>query len=114
MLGLVVGGDGAVDVREGGVGVAEGDDGDVDVRSLANGLVVHTGVGNNDQAGLLEGTGGDRVGEGSGDETSSDGLGAGVGSELEDGTLSVGAGRDDDNVGGVLDGRCRGTRGSAG
>lgn len=94
VLRLVVARDGNVDVRQRRVGVAQGDDGDVDVRGLTNGLVVDTGVGDDDQTGLLERAGRDRVGEGTGNETSSDGLSTGVGSELEDGTLSVGAGRD--------------------
>lgn len=40
MLALVVGGDGQVHVREGGVGVAEADGGDVHVGGLLDGLVV--------------------------------------------------------------------------
>lgn len=102
MATLVVGGDGNVDELGGGVGVAEGDDGDVDVGSLLDGLGVGTGVGDDNQTGLLERTG-DVVGEGTGSEATSDGLGTGVGSELEDGTLSVGTGRDDTDIGGVVD-----------
>lgn len=60
--GLVVRGDGDVDELEGGIGVAEGNHGDVDVGSLTDGLVINTGVGNDDEAGLLERTG-DVVGE---------------------------------------------------
>lgn len=103
MTTLVVGGDGNVDVLGRGVGVAEGDDGDVDVGSLLDGLGVGARVGDNDQTGLLEGTG-DVVGEGTGGKTTGDGLGAGVGGELEDGTLTVGTGGDDTDVGGVVDG----------
>lgn len=100
---LVVGGDGHIDVLGWGVGVAEGDDGDVDVRSLLDGLGVGAWVGDDDQAGLLEGTG-DVVGEVTGGETTGDWGGTGVGGELEDGTLSVRAGGDDGDVGGVVDG----------
>ena len=100
---LVVGGDSNVDVLGGGVGVAEGNDGDVDVAGLLDGLGVGARVGHDNQAGLLEGTG-DVVGEATGGEATSDGGGAGVGSELEDGTLTVGTGRDDANVGRVLNG----------
>jgi hypothetical protein len=100
---LVVGGDGNVDVLGGGVGVAEGNDGDVDVAGLLDSLGVGARVGDDNQAGLLE-RAGDVVGEATGGEASSDGGSAGVGGELEDGTLTVGTGRDDTDVGGVLDG----------
>lgn len=103
MTTLVVGGDGNVDVLGGGVGVAEGDDGDVDVGSLLDGLGIGTGVGDDDEAGLLE-RAGDVVGEGTGGEATGNGDGAGVGGELEDGTLTVGTGRDDANVSWVVDG----------
>jgi hypothetical protein len=103
VLRLVVGGDGNIDVVEGRVGIADGDNGDVDVRSLTDGLVVDTGVGDDDQTGLLERLG-DVVGEVTGSETSSDGLSSSVGSELEDGTVTVRTSRDDANIVGVLDG----------
>lgn len=57
MLGLVVGGDGNIDVVEGRVGITEGDNGDVDVGSLSDSLVINSGVGDDDQTGLLEGSG---------------------------------------------------------
>lgn len=100
---LVVGGDGDVDVLGGGVSVGEGDDGDVDVGSLLDGLGVGARVGDDDQTGLLEGAG-DVVGEGTGGEATGDGSGTSVGRELEDGTLTVGTGRDDTDIGGVVDG----------
>lgn len=103
MATLVVGRDGNVDVLGGGVGVAEGNDGDVDVAGLLDSLGVGARVGDDDQAGLLE-RAGDVVGEATGGEASSDGGGTSVAGELEDGTLTVGTGRDDANVGGVLDG----------
>jgi hypothetical protein len=102
-LALVVGGDGNVNVLEGGVGVAEGDDGDVDVGGLADGLRVGAGVGDDQEAGLAELLG-DLVGEGTGGEASGDGLGAGVVGELEDSAHAVGAGGDGNDVLGVLDG----------
>lgn len=46
------------------------------------------GVGNNDQAGLLEGPG-DVVGEVTRGETASDGLGTSVCSEFENSTVTV-------------------------
>ena len=103
MATLVVGGDGNIDVLGGRVGIAEGDDGDVDVAGLADGLGIGAGVGDDDEAGLLERTG-DVVGEGTGGEATGNGDGAGVGGELEDGTLAVGTGRDDTDVGGVVNG----------
>ncbi|CAN8104605.1 unnamed protein product [Discula destructiva] len=103
MTSLVVGGDGDVDELSGGVGVAEGNNRDVDIGSLLDGLGVGTGVGDDDQAGLLEGTG-DVVGEGTGGEATGDGLGTGVGGELENGTLAVGAGGDHTDIGGIVDG----------
>jgi hypothetical protein len=100
---LVVGGDGNVDELGGRVGVAEGDHGDVDVASLLDGLGVGAGVGDDDQAGLLE-RAGDVVGEGTGGEAAGDGLGASVGGELEDGTLAVGTGGDDADIARVVNG----------
>lgn len=103
MTALVVGGNGNVDVLGGGVGVAKGDDGDVDVAGLLDSLGVGAGVGDDNQAGLLEGTG-DVVGEGTGGEATGDGDGACVGGELEDSALAVGTGGDDADVGRVVDG----------
>lgn len=103
MATLVVGGDGNVDVLGGGVSVGEGNDGDVDVGSLLDGLGVGARVGDDDQTGLLEGAG-DVVGEGTGGEATGDGSGTSVGRELEDGTLTVGTGRDNTDIGGVVDG----------
>lgn len=103
MATLVVGRDGNVDVLGRGVGVAEGNDGDVDVAGLLDSLGVGARVGDDDQAGLLE-RASDVVGEATGGEASSNGGGTSVAGELEDGTLTVGTGRDDANVGGVLDG----------
>lgn len=101
MTTLVVGGDGDVDVLGGGVGVAEGNHGNVDVGSLLDGLGIGAGIGDDDQAGLLEGSG-DVVGEGTGGEATGNGGGTDVGGELEDSTLTVGTGGDDANVGGVV------------
>lgn len=100
---LVVGRDGNVDVLGGRVGVAKANDGDVDVGSLLDSLGVGAGVGDNNQAGLLERSG-DVVGEGTGGESSSDGNGASVGGELQDGTLTIGTGGDDTDIGGVVNG----------
>jgi hypothetical protein len=74
------------------------DDGNVDVGSLLDSLGVGAGVGDDDQAGLLEGAG-DVVGEVTGGEATGNGDGTGVVGELQDGTLTVGTGRDDANWG---------------
>ena len=103
MTALVVGGDGNVDVLGGGVRVAEGDDGDVDVGGLLDGLGVGARVGDDDQARLLEGAG-DVVGEVTGGETTGNGASTSVGGELQDGTLTVGTGRDNADIGGVVNG----------
>lgn len=100
---LVVGGDGNIDEVGGRVSVAEGDNGDVDVAGLLDGLGVGAGVGHNDEARLLERTG-DVVGEVTGGETTGNGSGTSVCSELQDRTLTVGTGRDDTDIGGVVDG----------
>lgn len=100
---LVVGGDSNVDVLGRRVSVAEGDDGNVDVGSLLDSLGVGSGVGDDDQTGLLE-RAGDVVGEGTGGEATGDGGSTSVGSELEDSTLTVGTSRDDTDIGGVVDG----------
>lgn len=102
MATLVVGGDGNIDVLGGRVGIAEGNDGDVDVGSLLDGLGISAGIGDDDEAGLLE-RAGDVVGERTGGEATGDSLSAGVGGELQDGTLTVGTGRDDADVGRVVD-----------
>jgi hypothetical protein len=99
---LVVGRDGNVDELGGRVGIAEGDDGDVDIRGLLDSLGVGAGIGDDDQARLLEGTG-DVVGEVTGGEASGDGHGTGVSGELQHGTLAVGTGRDHTDIGWVVD-----------
>ena len=72
MTTLVVGWDGNIDELGGGVGIAESDDGNVDVGSLLDGLGIGAGIGDDDEAGFLEGSG-DVVGEVTGGETTSDG-----------------------------------------
>lgn len=72
---LVVTGDGNVDVSQGRVGVAQGDGGDVDVGGLGQGLVIGTGVGDDQKTRLPEG-GLDLIGEGPGGEATSKGGGA--------------------------------------
>ena len=65
--------------------------------------MVDTGVGNDDDTGLLE-RAGDVVGERTGGESASNGGGTGLSSELEDGTVTILTTRNDTDVGGVLDG----------
>lgn len=103
MTTFVVGGDGDVDKFSGGVGVAEGDDRDVDVAGFLNGLVVGARIGDDDEAGLLEGAG-DVVSEVTRGEAAGNGNGTGVGGELEDSTLAVGTSGNHANVGWVVNG----------
>ncbi|GMT17755.1 hypothetical protein PFISCL1PPCAC_9052, partial [Pristionchus fissidentatus] len=93
--------DSDVDKLQGRVGVDEGDDGDVHVRSLSDSLVVNTGVRDDEESGLLEVLLGS-VGKATGLEATEDSGSSGVSGELEKSTLGVRAGRDDDDVGGVL------------
>ena len=64
---------------------------------------VGAGVGDDDEAGFLEGSS-DVVGEVTGGETAGDGDCAGVSSEFQDRTLAVGASGDDTDIGGVVNG----------
>lgn len=64
--------------------------------------MVNTGVGNDNETGLLEGPG-DVIGEATGGETTSDGLSTSVSGVFENGTVTVGTSRDDTDVVGVLD-----------
>ena len=103
MAALVVRRDGHVDVLGRRVGVAECNDGDVDVGGLLDGLSVGARVGDDDDAGFLEGAG-DVVGEVTGGEATGDGRGSGVCGKLEDSTLAIWTGGDDGDVGWVVDG----------
>lgn len=76
----------------------------VDIGSLTDGLVVDTGVGNDNHTGLLE-RAGNVIGKVTGGETTGNGLSASERGVLEDGTVTVRAGRDDGDVVGVVNGR---------
>lgn len=65
--------------------------------------MVNTGVRDDEESGLLEVSLG-LIGEATGLETSEDSGGSSVGGEFEKSTLGIRASRDDDNVGGVLNG----------
>jgi hypothetical protein len=62
VAGLVVSRNGNIDVSERSIGITKGNDGDVDIRGFTYSLVVNSGVGDNDETGLLE-RAGDIVGE---------------------------------------------------
>ena len=100
---LVVDRDRNVNELQGGVGVAESNDWDVDVGRLADGLVVNAGVGDDDEAGLLEGAS-NVVGKTTRSETASNCLRASVCGVLKDSTVTVRASGDDTNVVRVLNG----------
>ena len=102
MTTLVVRWDSNIDEFGGGFGVTKRNDGNVDVGSLLNSLGVSAGVGDDDEAGLLE-RAGDVVGEVTRGETTCDGDGTGMRGELEDSTLTVGTSRDNTNIGRVVD-----------
>ncbi|GMR40913.1 hypothetical protein PMAYCL1PPCAC_11108, partial [Pristionchus mayeri] len=104
LFSLKKSGDSDVDELHGRVSVDERDDGDVHVRSLSDSLVVNAGVGDDQKSGLLEVSLG-LVSKATGLETSEDSSGSSVGGELEEGTLGVRASRNDNNVGGILNGR---------
>lgn len=76
---------------------------DVNVGGLSDSLVVDSGVGDDDDSGLLEGLG-DVVGEVTWGESAGNGLGTGETSELQDSSVTVWSGRDDTDVVGVVDG----------
>ena len=101
VLRLVIRRDRNVDELEGCVRVAEGNNRDVDVGCLADGLVIYTRVGDNNDTGLLERLG-DVVGERSGGETASNSLCASVCGELKDRTVAIRTSRDDTDIVGVL------------
>lgn len=120
VLALVVSGDSNIHELHGRVTAAHGDRRDVHVGSLNDGLVVQTGVGDDQEAGLNELLL-DLVGEGTRGEAAGDGLRSGVLqhrsvpqklapsetnssylSELEHSTLAPGAGADHAHVGGVV------------
>ena len=103
MTTLVVCRDSDVDEFGRGVRVAEGDDGNIDVRGFFYGLGVGAWVGEDDEAGLFEGTS-NVVGEITGGKATGDGDGSGVCGEFEDSALTVGTSGDDTYVGGVVDG----------
>lgn len=104
MTSLVVSRDS--DINEFGrrVRVTEGDDRNVDVGCFTDGLSVSARVGDNDQTWLLE-RASDVVGEVARRETTSNGHSSSMSSELEDSTLAVRTGRDDTNIGWVVDRR---------
>lgn len=65
-------------------------------------MSIGAGIGDDNEAGFLEGAG-DVVGEVTGGEATSNGDGTSVGSELQDSALTVGTSRDNTDVGWVVD-----------
>jgi len=102
-LGLVVARDGAIDVLQRRVGVAQRDDRDAHKGGLLDGLGIDAGIGDHQQAGLLELLG-LLVGEGSGGETAGNACSTSVRRVLEDSTLAERTAGDADHVHRVLDG----------
>ena len=104
MTPLVVGGDSDIDVLGRGVGIAQSHHGDVDIGCFLDGLGVTAGVGDDDEAGLLE-RARNVVGEVSRREATRNRLCARMGRELEHRTLPVGASRNYGDVRRVVNGR---------
>lgn len=84
--------------------MAEGDGGNVDVRRFSNGLVVSSGISQNQEAGLNESSLLDLIGEGSGSESSRQGGGSGETSEFEGSSLTIRTSRDHTDISGIFDG----------
>lgn len=103
MTGLVVGGNGDIDISERRIGVTEGDNRDVDIRGFANGLVIDSGVGYYDETGLLKRTS-NVVGEGTGGKTARNCLSTSVRGVFQYGSVAIRSSRDNTNVVGVFDG----------
>ena len=88
MLALVVGGDADVDIAHGGISVAEGNGGDVAEGGFLDGLMIGSGVGQDEEAGLAEG-GLQLVRECARSVPSRDGVGPCVLGELQNRPLTV-------------------------
>ena len=101
MLGLVVAGNGNINILHRRVAVAESDGGDVTIGSLLQSLRIRAGVTDNQKTRLDE-LGLDLIGECTGGEATRDGADTSEVLELQDGTLSPLASRDDSDVLGVL------------
>ena len=104
MTTFVVGWNSHINVFCRGVCVTESDDGDIDVGGFFDSLSIGTRIGDDDKARFFE-RASNVVGEVTRGETPSDGNSTGMSGELEDGTLTVWAGRNDSNIGGVVN-RC--------
>ena len=102
MTTLVVGWNSNIDEFSWGVGIAKTNDWDVDIAGFLDGLSVGSWIGDDDESRFLEGAG-DVVGEVTRGETTGNGLRTGVSRELEDGTLTIWTGRDDTDIGWVVD-----------
>ena len=100
---LVICRDRYVDVPQGCIRVRKRNDGNVDVGCLADGLVVDSWIGHDDQPRLLE-RARDIICERAWGESACDRLRAGVGSILEDGAMAVWSCGDHANVIRVFDG----------
>ena len=101
MTTFVVGWNSHIDVFCRGVGIAESNYRDIDVGSFFDSLSIGTRIGDDDKARFFE-RAGDVVGEVSRGETSSNGNSTSMSGKLEDSTLTVWAGRDDGDIGGVV------------
>jgi len=99
---LVVGWDSNIDELGWGVRIAERNNRDIDVGSLLDSLGIGARIGDDDEAGFLEGAS-DVVGEVTRGEPTSNSDGTCVRGELEYSTLTVGTSGDDTDISWVVD-----------
>jgi len=97
VLRLVVARNGDIDVLERRIAVAESDRGDVYVRRFLEGLVISSGVRENQQSGFQE-SGLDLIGKCTGGVSSSQRGSSSEVSEFQNGSLSIRSSRNDANV----------------
>jgi len=103
LLRSVIARDGAVDIAQVVVSVAEGNNGDVNIRALDKGVVIDSGIGEDEESGLDEFLG-VLIGKHTGSPSSGDTDALGIFGEFVDGSLSVESAGDGDDGGGVRDG----------
>jgi hypothetical protein len=103
LLGSVIARNGAVDIRQVVVGVAKGNDGDVNIGALHKGVVIDSGVGEDEKSGLNEFFG-VLIGEHTGSPSSGDAAALGIFREFVHGSLSIESSGNSNDGAGVGDG----------
>jgi len=103
LLGSVIARNGAVNIGQVVVGVAKSNNGDVHIWALHKGVVINSGVGEDEESGLNE-LFGVLIGKHTGSPSSGDTAALGIFWEFVDGSLSVESSRDSNDGAGVGDG----------